>query len=305
MRGRPGASLLGGLIAVVLLFSPGTAGAGQTCAGAETRVSVLGVEDAERVMLCLVNLHRAANGVGELAMEPALQRAARGHSEHMIARGHFCHSYTPEGCDEYRPGDPQTTPTSRAEAEGYRGGIGENIAADRAPGVTPQSMFGQWRDSPGHNDNMLDRHGITTYVFGMGFALGYPGQGPGAGNGATGTQMFGTRETGATDTADDLILEEDQSPGGDPPEGADGCADARESKLAAKQRFAKKKRQVKQLKRKVKRKSGKRKRKLKRKLRRKQKAKRAAKADLRDARDEVAAECGPAEGDGSRLGPAR
>ena len=273
----------------------GSASAAETCKGANTAISASTAVEAERTMLCLVNLHRKANGLEPLAMEPKLREASRGHSEDMVSRGYFCHDYAP-GCDGYTPGDPESTPSSRAKAKGYNGGVGENIAADSSSGVSSQSMFTQWKNSPGHNANML---GTSYYVFGMGFAVGYAPSGPGSG-GATGTQMFGTQDTGATDTAADLIVDDSQQPPGDPGAtrgrsgaGDDACADSREAKSAAVSALADAKKRVSKLKRKVKRKSGKAKRRAKRKLRAAKADRRAAQADKRAAKAAVAAHCGP------------
>ena len=274
-----------GLVLLALLLAPGTATAAETCAGAETPITSSTAVDAERTMLCLVNLHRKANGLDPLAMESSLRKAARGHSEDMVARSYFCHSYTPSGCDEYKPGDPESTPDGRAKAQGYNGRVGENIAADSSSGVSAQSMFTQWKNSPGHNANML---GTDYYVFGMGFAIGYAPQGPGS-SGATGTQMFGTEDTGATDTAEDLVVD-DSAPPPDPGD-EEACADAREAKRAAVSALAGAKRTVAKLQRKVKRKSGNAKRRAKRKLRAARAEKRGAKSDLRAAKAAVAEQC--------------
>lgn len=282
-------ALWAGLVFVALLLAPGTATAAETCAGAETPITSSTAVDAERTMLCLVNLHRKANGLDPLAMESSLRQASRGHSEDMVARTYFCHSYTPEDCEEYKPGEPQSTPKGRAKAAGYNGPVGENIAADSSSGVSAQSMFTQWKNSPGHNANML---GTDYYVFGMGFAIGYAPEGPGS-SGATGTQMFGTEDTGATDTAEDLVVD-DAAPPPDPGGGNGGgkaCADARDAKQAAAAALTGAKRTVAKLQRKVKRKSGKAKRRAKRELRAARADKRGAKSELRAAKAAVAEQC--------------
>jgi hypothetical protein len=66
--------------------------------------------------------------------------------------------------------------------------------------VTPIAFFTLWRNSAGHNANMLDERYT---VAGMGFALGSPERGVG---GLTGTQMFGIEHTGADYTALDMLI---------------------------------------------------------------------------------------------------
>jgi hypothetical protein len=125
-------------------------------------------------MLCLLNRYRVANGRRALVLDDRLARAARAHALDMVARDYFDHD-TPEG----------DGPTERAERFGFPSGVGENIAYSSH--VTPLSMFEMWRESPGHNQNML----YTSYtVVGIGFALGTPPGGPGS-QGATGVQDFG------------------------------------------------------------------------------------------------------------------
>jgi hypothetical protein len=160
----------GGLVAL-----PSAASA--ACAGAD--VPVADAAAAEGTMLCLVNQYRVANGRTALVADARLNQAARAHAQDMVARHYFAHD-TPEGLD----------PSDRARAVGFPTGAGENIAW--ATDVTPQSMFEQWRTSPGHNENML----YTGYnVVGTGFALGNPAGERWGNRGATGVQDFGRLAT--------------------------------------------------------------------------------------------------------------
>lgn len=59
----------------------------------------------------------------------------------MAARDYFDHD-TPEGLG----------PSERAARQGYRGGVGENIAAGTS---TAHSTVQMWLDSPGHCLNMM------------------------------------------------------------------------------------------------------------------------------------------------------
>lgn len=100
--------------------------------------------DAEELaFLALINAYRAANGVGPLAMSPTLTTAARGHSQDMAAKNYFDHN----GLDG-------STFSSRIAAAGYPGGTtAENIFAGDQ---TAKGAFESWRNSPGHNANMLN-----------------------------------------------------------------------------------------------------------------------------------------------------
>jgi hypothetical protein len=97
----------------------------------------------------------------------------------MLARGYFSHT----GLDG-------STPSDRAQAAGYPGGAGENIAASSRG--TALSVFSLWRGSPGHNANLLGSYAAT----GLGVAPGFPG---GRG-GITATQMFGRVAARGSDT---------------------------------------------------------------------------------------------------------
>jgi uncharacterized protein YlxW (UPF0749 family) len=68
--------------------------------------------------------------------------------------------------------------------------VGENLARDFLP--TPSDVFQGFRNSPGHNANMLDPDYV---VAGMGIS-----------GGPYITEMFSYTNTGATDTAVDLLI---------------------------------------------------------------------------------------------------
>lgn len=171
--------------AAAALAAPATASAQQQCLfqGLRAKASTLG--KVERSLLCLTNLHRDRNGLPPLKRDTRLGVAARGHSGDMVARNYFDH-VTPEGAG----------PSERARAAGYPGGAGENIAANGTGSAF--SLFAQWRDSAGHNQNML---GSRYVAAGFGVARGFPGR-PSAG--VTGTQAFGSAPANTGDTALDL-----------------------------------------------------------------------------------------------------
>jgi hypothetical protein len=142
-------------------------------------VSAANQARVERSLLCLANAVRARAGIGLLEADPRLNGAARAHSADMVARGYFSHT-TPEGSD---PGD-------RAAAAGYSPSVGENIAASSQG--TAISVFSLWRESPGHNANLLGAYVAT----GLGVAPGFPS----GRQGITATQMFGRAPAHGSDT---------------------------------------------------------------------------------------------------------
>jgi uncharacterized protein YkwD len=134
----------------------------------------------ERSLFCLTNLHRHRHGIPLLSIDTRLAKAARGHSDDMVARDYFSH-VSPEG----------KGPFERSQAVGYPGGAGENIAALGTP--FPLFLFDTWRGSDAHNANMLDPDFTAG---GFGIAVRTPGGGPGI----TGTQMFGFTRANTGDT---------------------------------------------------------------------------------------------------------
>lgn len=101
--------------------------------------------DAEDEALQLVNARRVAMGSDALVMQVTHRRVARGHSRHMRFDAHsfFAHE-NPEGLS---PGD-------RLHANG----VGWNHAAENiASGqLTPQEVFIDWVNSPGHREHIDD-----------------------------------------------------------------------------------------------------------------------------------------------------
>lgn len=192
---RVGTTFLAGLGAL-LLWGPVAPASADYCEGEDTAITADSAITAEPVELCLVNVHRSANGLDPLTMDPALRIAARTHSRWMDDNDRLCH--TPTIPD---PGPCDGTPDSRAAAAGYPFPTGENIAWTSFPMYTPRDMFELWHNSPGHNMNMLYPDYETV---GVGFIVGH--------HGLVGTQHFGLRNNGATDTAVDL-LRRDACPG--------------------------------------------------------------------------------------------
>ncbi|HEY8467308.1 MAG TPA: CAP domain-containing protein [Solirubrobacterales bacterium] len=224
------------------------------CPGAGAVIATENVTEAEDALLCLVNVYRAERGVPVLTHDPILRGVARAHSQDMIDRDFFDH-VNPDGDG---PGD-------RAQNAGYPGSVGENIAQVFLSPPSAKRFFTIWRNSPGHNSNMLDLHGVRTRTAGMGFAL--------AGATWTGTQMFGTVQAGGTENGLD-------------------CSRAREYKRGKRSALDKARARAKQAKRASKRAaSPKAKRRAKRKLKRARKAVKAAKKRVTMASRVVKAAC--------------
>jgi uncharacterized protein YkwD len=105
----------------------------------------------------LLNEHRRANGLPDLAYDDSLEAAIEGHCHHMAIHDFFDH-YAPEPA----VGDPWV----RAQLCGSSAN-GENIAAGQGSAA---AVMDAWKNSSGHNANMLSRSftrvGIGLYVGG-------------------------------------------------------------------------------------------------------------------------------------------
>ncbi len=166
------AALLAVCGAGLIAAFPAGAAADKACQNDELVVDDTNQPTVEAALFCLVNKHRADHGIPLLQWDPRLATAARLHSVDMDDRDFFDH-VNPDGLD----------PSARAALQGYPGGAGENIAYNAgAPGDgTAWSLFDQWRESCGHNENML-RGWYAAAGFGVTALLG---------PGIIGTQMFG------------------------------------------------------------------------------------------------------------------
>jgi hypothetical protein len=189
---------------ILLLALGGGTAAAEGCLYQDEPVTGSNQARVERSLLCLANAVRVRSGLATLAADARLDAAARAHSADMVARGYFSHT----GLDGSSPSD-------RAQAAGYPGGAGENIAASSRS--TAISVFSLWRTSPGHNANLLGAYSAT----GLGVAPGFPE----GGGGITATQMFGRDRGQGKDTGLDLYY----------PHG--GCAAAKLRKIAVKARL--------------------------------------------------------------------
>ena len=104
------------------------------------------LSEEEINFVSLVNRYRAQNGLQPLQVSVAITNAAKWMSEDMAQKNYFSHTDS-LGRD----------PFVRMAAFGYDypTARGENIAAGHATAI---NTFNQWRCSPGHNANMLNRN---------------------------------------------------------------------------------------------------------------------------------------------------
>jgi hypothetical protein len=99
---------------------------------------------AEQTLLQLVNQRRAEHGLGPVAWDAALARAARGHAVWMSREpGEEQHQY---------PGEPNLT-TRAAQAGGRFSMVAENIATAQRGNVL--EIERAWMNSPVHRGNIL------------------------------------------------------------------------------------------------------------------------------------------------------
>jgi uncharacterized protein YkwD len=148
------------------------------CAGAGDATTTLDAE--EQAFVGLLNQYRAQNNLGPVTACTSLNRAAQGHSEDMRDQNYFDHT-----------GLNGSSPWGRSCDACYELGCGpstamaENIAAGNSGA---QATFNQWKNSPGHNANML---GGSFTVVGIGRATG------GGQYGVYWTNVFGGDEEGS------------------------------------------------------------------------------------------------------------
>lgn len=107
-------------------------------------VSDVSVDSEEAAFLSLINAYRAQNGLGALTISTNLTRAATWHGTDMGQKRYFSHTDS-----------LGRSPSTRAQNCGYPSGAGENIAAGTV-WDTAQEAFTAWRNSSGHNANMLN-----------------------------------------------------------------------------------------------------------------------------------------------------
>jgi uncharacterized protein YkwD len=140
-HGRVPAVLLGvvALVAAMALLSHGGR------AAALTNCTVTDTFDSEEAQfLTLINNYRAQNGRSALTVSTNLNRAAAWMVVDMATKNYFAHTDS-----------LGRAPSQRATDCGYPGGAGENLAAGTNRS-TAQTAFDAWKNSAGHNANMLN-----------------------------------------------------------------------------------------------------------------------------------------------------
>jgi uncharacterized protein YkwD len=105
---------------------------------------VLAAPSATDVVVRLVNAERAAANAScePLTVDDRLTAAAQGHSDDMAAHDYFSHTSL-----------NGATAQDRAEAAGFTGLVGENIAAGQ---TTADDVMAAWMASEGHRANILN-----------------------------------------------------------------------------------------------------------------------------------------------------
>ena len=122
-----------------------TTGGGPSCGGSGPGTTPLDTE--ELAFVTLINNYRNQNGLGDLTPCVSLNRAAQGHSEDMRDLDYFDH----DNLDGDDPFDRMCNACFDLSCTSQTA-MGENIAAGNSGA---QGTFDQWRNSPGHNANML------------------------------------------------------------------------------------------------------------------------------------------------------
>lgn len=150
------------VVALVAAAIYGDTGARPAHAAGDCTVSAasIALDASESQFLVLINNYRAQNGRSPLAASYTLSRAAQWKSSDMAANNYFAHD------------DLTRTWVARIRDCGYTQNayIGENIAAGQN---TAQSVFDAWKNSPGHNSNMLSAN-YTAIGIGLAYVPGSP-----------------------------------------------------------------------------------------------------------------------------------
>ncbi len=167
------AMLLGAMVLLSFVAVPAQAedASAPKCGG-----GTISLNDKEKAAFSLHNQIRKERNLRPLCVHPALQRAARAHSEDMIRRDYFSHD-TKGG----RTFDARLKAFGY-DPKGYRSyAIGENIAWGGGSYGEPESIMNSWMKSDGHRRNILndefreigigtfsgtykDKEGVTMYT---------------------------------------------------------------------------------------------------------------------------------------------
>lgn len=145
------------VVAIAATLAPRTA---TPASGAGDCTTDPALDSEELAFLTLINNYRAENGRGPLAASFTLSKAAQWKSNDMGVNRYFAHD------------DLDRTWVERIRDCGYSYStyIGENIAA----GISgAQAAFDLWKNSPGHNSNMLGSN-YTAIGIGRAYVAGSP-----------------------------------------------------------------------------------------------------------------------------------
>jgi Uncharacterized protein with SCP/PR1 domains len=127
-----------------------------------------GAYDANELQfLQLINDYRAQHGLQRLLLSDALSDASTKHSHDMGTYGFFDH-YTVQS-DWFAAGASPWTRMAQC-SYGYNTSKGENIAAGYS---TADAVFTGWKNSPGHDANMLNAS-FTVIGIGLEYVQGSP-----------------------------------------------------------------------------------------------------------------------------------
>jgi uncharacterized protein YkwD len=109
----------------------------------------------EQALLENVNEYRIQNGLSPLTISPTLTEAARWMSQDMANGDYFSHT------DSLGRNPFQRMAISGYDCEAYNTWCGENLAAGVSAG---SETFELWRNSPGHNGNMLNPNYVVAGI---------------------------------------------------------------------------------------------------------------------------------------------
>ncbi|KAA0240787.1 MAG: hypothetical protein DYG91_10035 [Chloroflexi bacterium CFX7] len=143
MRTRTLALLLGLTGMALAGLGAFAAGSSPARAAGDCTTGDTGLDGEEQTFLTLINNYRSQNGLGTLTVSTNLNRAATWMTNDLGTNGYFSHTDS-----------LGRSPYQRALDCGYPQGAGENLAAGTG-WSSAQSAFDAWKNSPGHNANML------------------------------------------------------------------------------------------------------------------------------------------------------
>ena len=132
------------VLGVILAFAP---------LSSDTPRADAALDSEEQAFLTLINQYRQQNGLSTLSSTPTMENASVWMSGDMGAHAYFSHT-------DFQGRDPWTRLCDFSYC--FNTWKGENIAAGYS---TAQTVFDAWKNSPGHNANML---GANFNVIGIG-----------------------------------------------------------------------------------------------------------------------------------------